>query len=141
MHTPLERAYNVLLVDPNSQFLQQVSDALTQHGLHVTTTDSAAAGLEQLRTGAYDVAAVNLPLLGGAALLHQIKAAGIDTSVMVVTNGGERDDVVEALNLGVVYWFQQAHLNLDQLAAKVIEIAQVIPFAEVERILSAIPDE
>jgi beta-glucosidase-like glycosyl hydrolase len=60
--------------------------------------------------------------------------------VIIISDHGLREDAIQALNAGVDYWFDKANIDLEHLLEKTLDLAQVLPSADITRILSAIPD-
>lgn len=136
-----ERQYKILIVDSESDVRTAYRTFFQQQGFDVETANDGQEALDKLLNGEFDVAIIDLqlPKLEGITLIQRAKAAGVDTSTIVIARHGERDDAIAALNAGVDYWFDKSEIEMDKLLNKVIELAQVIPLDEIDRLLSAIP--
>jgi len=139
----MERKTRLLIVDDESQIRETYADYFAKRGYEVELAADGQEALHKLRQAAFDVAIVDLrmPLMDGMCLARHVAEEGIDASLIVLTGHGDKEDAIQALNLGVGAWFEKATLNMDDLRKRVDELAQVIPLDQVRRILSAIPDE
>ncbi len=92
----------ILYVEDDAEARTFVGRALKRSGLAVDTADTAAAGFECARTGAYDalVLDVLLPDESGFSLLQRLRSAGIPTPVLFLTAQGEVAHRIEGLTLG-----------------------------------------
>ena len=139
----MERQIRLLIVDDESQIRETYSDYFSRRGFDVETAADGEKGLHKLREGAFDVAImdIRMPTMDGIALARHAVEEGIDTSLIVLTGHGGKEEAIQAINLGVDAWFEKTTVKMETLQKKVTELAQVIPLDEVRRILSAIPDE
>jgi DNA-binding NtrC family response regulator len=137
----MERKYRVLIVDNDNYIRTTYQDYLTQQGLEVETATDGVEGIEKLRTGGFDVAVIEiqLPKMSGIEISRLVNQEGIDTDVVILTQHGNKDDAVAAVNNGVKAWFEKSNLDRSHFAQKVKEVAEVIPLSEMGRLLSAIP--
>lgn len=90
---------NVLIIDDSSVMRKLVRRGLRQAGfggLEVDEAEDGLAGLEQLRTGRYDVALVdwNMPNMTGIEMLEAAKAENLDVKIGFVTS--ESTDAMRA---------------------------------------------
>lgn len=136
----MERQYKILMVDDEQEFLEVYSQQFTRRGFIVETATDGLAGLEKLRQDEFDVAIIDIlmPKMNGVELAGHIQAEEIDTSVIIMTGHGERDEAVTAINYGVEAWFDKQSINASTLVQRVRELAQVIPPEEMRRILSGV---
>lgn len=139
----MERTIKLLIVDDESQIRETYGEFFTKRGLAVELAADGEEGLRKLREGEFDVALVDIrmPKLDGIELARHVIEEGIDTSLIVLTAHGDKEDAIRALNLGVDGWFEKATIHMDDLLQRVNELAEVIPLQEVQQILSAIPEE
>jgi hypothetical protein len=49
---------------------------------------------------------------------------------------GDREEAVQAVNIGVEAWFDKLNLNMAQLLKRVNELAEVIPIETVRQVLT-----
>jgi CheY-like chemotaxis protein len=83
----LSRA-RVLIADDDPQLLEAVSDAFAQLDAHVVRASSGADLIEQLATaGPFDlvVTDISMPWMSGLQAIRSTRAAGLPTSVIVMT--------------------------------------------------------
>ena len=137
----MERKYRVLIIDNDSHIRTIYQDYLTQQGLDVETAIDGVEGIEKLRTGSFDVAVIEtqLPQMNGIEISRLINQEGIDTDVVILTQHGNKDDAVAAVNSGVKAWFEKSNIDMSHFAKRVKEVAEVIPLSEMGRLFSAIP--
>lgn len=138
----MEKKYKLLIVDDEQGILDVYSSYFAKQDFEVDVAHNGVEGLEKLRQGEFDVALVDIrmPKMDGLELARQVIDEGIDTSIIILTAHGERDDAVQALNAGVDAWFDKPNIKMKELLTKVRDLAQVIPPEEMNRILSVIPD-
>ena len=138
----IERQYRLLIVDDEIEIGNTYRDFFVKRGFQVKIAKDGQEGLEQLRTGEFDVAIVDLlmPKMKGLDMIRQAREEGINTDMIILTGHGERDEAVESINLKVNGWFDKAGIKMEALLKKVRELCQVIPLDEIRRILSAIPE-
>ncbi len=138
----MERAYKMLIVDDDAAFREMLYRFFQEQGFIVETAADTETALEKLRDGEFDVALteVQLPSLGGLAMIKQVKKEGIDTSFIIITGQGSRTDAIHAIKVGVDDWFDKSALDLDILKESVIRAAQILSLDEIQQILSGIPD-
>jgi two-component system response regulator ArlR len=138
----IERQYRLLIVDDEIEICNTYRDYFVKRGFQVEITQDGQEGLEQLRTGEFDVAIIDLlmPKMRGLDMIRQARKEGISTDMIILTAHGERDEAVESINLKVNGWFDKAGIEMEALLKKVRELCQVIPLDEIRRILSAIPE-
>lgn len=138
-----DRKIKLLIVDDESGIRDTYREFFEKRGFEVDVAVDGEEGLRKLAAEAFDVAIVDIrmPKMSGVELARQVAGAGIDTSLIFLTGEGDKQDAVQAINLGVEGWFEKAKVNDAELLQKVNDLAQVIPLDEVRRILSAIPNE
>jgi DNA-binding NtrC family response regulator len=139
----MERQYKLLIVDADDAFREKYQRYFQEQGFIVETAIDAETALTKLRDGEFDVTLteIRLPAMSGLEMVKQAKKAGIDTGFIIITAYGERHDAIQAIKAGVEDWFDKSDINLDILLKRAIEVAEVFPLEEIERILSGIPDE
>src|SRR3990172_2105736 len=94
--------HKILIVDDDESIRFVLKKALTKEGYEVTEAKDGSAGLAQLKKGGYPVAFmdIRMPALDGLAVLSQMKDAGIDTYVIMMTAQGTMRTAIEAMKLG-----------------------------------------
>lgn len=93
---------NVLLIEDDAETADYIVAGLVEHGHHVDRADDGVAGLSLAGRDAYEVAIVDrmIPGLDGLSLVKKLRANGLRTPVLFLTNLGGLDDRVEGLNAG-----------------------------------------
>jgi two-component system nitrate/nitrite response regulator NarL len=138
------RQYQVLIVDQNSHFRNKFAVLLREHDFAVETAFDSDEALRKLshKDKQFDVALVELNLtpMNGLDMIREVKNAGVDTSFIIVTQAGSREDVVEALNMGVRYWLDKEDADDEALLKRVESAAQVISSEEMAKIVALIDD-
>ena len=138
----IERQYSLLIVDDETEICNTYRDYFVKRGFQVETALNGQEGLEKLRTGEFDVAIVDLlmPKMKGLDMIRQAREEGINTDIIILTGHGERDEVVESINLEVNGWFDKSGIEMPKLLKKVKELSEGIPIYQIRQILSAIPE-
>ena len=137
----IERQYRLLIVDDEIEICNTYRDYFVKRGFQVEIAKDGQEGLEQLRTGEFDVAIVDLlmPKMKGLDMIRQAREEGINTDIIILTGHGERDEAVESINLKVNGWFDKSGIEMPKLLKKVKELSEGIPIYQIRQILSAIP--
>jgi DNA-binding response OmpR family regulator len=137
----MERQYQILVIDDNSELLNTYHQFLTQHGFQVETAQDGLDGLEKLRHGEFDVALVSLqlPRLNGLELIRRATEEEIETDMIVLSDHGTKADAVAAIKVGVKDWFEKSDLDISHFLIRVKEVAEVIPLNKIGRIVSMFP--
>ncbi len=138
----MERMYKLLIVDDEPEICQVYGEHFRKRGFAVETAPDGVAGLEKLHQEQFDVALIDIqmPKMNGLELVRQIQAEDMDTSLVMLTGHGERDEAVMALNLGVAAWFDKKSIDMKALSQKAYDLAQVVPPELMRKWLSAISD-
>jgi len=137
----MERQYQILIIDDNSELLNTYHQFLTQHGFQVETAQDGLDGLDKLRHGEFDVALVSLqlPRLNGLELIRRATEEEIETDMIVLSDQGTKADAVAAIKAGVKDWFEKSDLDISHFLTRVKEVAEVIPLNKIGRIVSMFP--
>lgn len=139
----MNRQLKLLIVDDENQILATYKSFFEKRDFLVETAIDGEDGFNKLREGEFDVAIVDIlmPKMDGLTLVEKVSQEGIDTSIIILTGHGEKDDAIKAINLGIVSaWFEKASIRMDNLLEKVKTLGEVISIDEVRRILSKLPD-
>lgn len=93
---------HVLVVEDDAVLGKAVQRGLSEAGYGCTWVRNGRKGLELAETQQYDAVVLDLmlPDLLGLDLLKQLRAAGIQTPVIILTAMGSVEDRVNGLNLG-----------------------------------------
>lgn len=93
---------NILVIDDERQLASVLADLLKMNNYTVTVAYDGEEGLDYALTGLFDlfVLDVMMPKIDGFTLLKKIRAAKIDTPVLMLTAKNETADKIYGLNLG-----------------------------------------
>ena len=110
----------ILVIEDEPAMQSGLRDNLEIEGYDVTIEGDGRAGLEALRSGAYDLTILDvmLPSLPGFDVLKQARAAGVKTPVIMLTAKGEEIDRVLGLELGADDYITKP-FSLRELLARV----------------------
>jgi len=103
-----------LLVEDDRRIGEPLLAALDEAGLHTTWSRDGRSGLEEARSGGYDVLILDvmLPGMDGFALARALRAESVTTPIVFLTARGELDDRVHGLDLGGdAYLVKPFHLS------------------------------
>jgi DNA-binding response OmpR family regulator len=114
----------ILIVDDEPNVRLSYRSVLTAEGYAVEEASSAAAAMEKLVGGHFDLAILDLrmPEMDGLGLLAQMRECGLSTPVVIVTAYGDLPHAVRAVKLGAIDFLQKP-LTPAQLRHIVAEIA------------------
>ncbi|MBF0591314.1 MAG: response regulator [Nitrospirae bacterium] len=89
----------LLVVDDDRDLLDSVVMILEEEGYEVTAASGGKEALERLRLGSYDVVMsdIKMPGISGLELIQEIKAAGIETPIILMTAFVEVKTTIEAI--------------------------------------------
>ena len=92
----------VLVVEDDAEMAGYIVSGLSERGHIVDHTCNGREGLSLAAGGGYEVAIVDrmLPGLDGLSLVKTLRAGGVKTAVLFLTNLGGIDDRVEGLDAG-----------------------------------------
>ncbi len=94
----------ILVVDDEASIRFVLVEALEEQGHEVVEADSAEAALEALASNRFPVAFVDIrmPGISGLELLDQLRAAGSETAVVIMTAQNTFENAVEAMKRGAL---------------------------------------
>jgi DNA-binding response OmpR family regulator len=92
----------ILLIEDSGRLVDSLRLGLTKSGYEVATAADGELGLRMAQRGGYDVVVLDLmlPGLDGLALLRELRAAGNDVHVLILTAMDSVDDRVRGLQAG-----------------------------------------
>jgi len=92
----------VLVVDDEPGIRTAVARGLTAEGMEVVALGDGSSALHAALTGSFDVIVLDiiLPGLSGYRVLEQLRAAGVDTPVLLVSAKDGEFDQADGLDLG-----------------------------------------
>lgn len=93
---------NILIVDDDSELLDQLRSALERKRYRVDTVEDGDAALDKIFDNSYDLILLDvmLPRLDGLSILKEIRGGGINTPVLMLTARGDVEDRVKGLDNG-----------------------------------------
>ncbi len=111
---------NVLLVEDDEQTARGIELMLLSLGHQHNWVTRGEAGAALALRGTYDVVLLDvmLPGIDGYEVLQQIRAAGLETPVILQSGLVERDEAVKGLSLGVVDYLIKPY-GKTELAARI----------------------
>jgi DNA-binding NtrC family response regulator len=114
----MDDAIRLLIVDDEAPFLDALRERLELREFVVTTAPGGREALDLCRTGKFDVALIDLKMPGmdGRELLVQLKRAGVDLEVVILTGHGSLDSAVDCTKLGAFSYLPKP-VELDKLLA------------------------
>ncbi|MBI4551423.1 MAG: sigma-54-dependent Fis family transcriptional regulator [Candidatus Latescibacteria bacterium] len=108
----------VLIVDDEVDIQEELEDWFEAQGFDVVHASNGMEGLQRIRTEPLDLVILDLQMPGmdGMAVLRQIEAEGIDTTVVVITAYGSVERAVQAMKAGAFDFipkpFETEHLRV-----------------------------
>lgn len=111
---------NILIIDDEPELLARLSSVLKKEHYTVVTAADGQEGLDKLWDDKYDLILLDimLPHINGLDILKEMRAAGLNTPVLMLTAKGDIDDKVAGLNLGADDYLAKP-FSLAELLARV----------------------
>jgi DNA-binding response OmpR family regulator len=104
--TPIKRTYarpvHILVVEDEQRLARLLQRVLTEERHTAEVAYNGADGLYLAQTGTFDLVLLDrmLPDLDGVEVCRQVRAAGVQTPVIMLTARGSVEDRVDGLNAG-----------------------------------------
>ncbi len=94
----------VLLVDDNKAFAENIAEILRDGGAEVSVANEGPRALELARQGRFDllITDMRMPVMSGAALVHEIRRVDPGLAAVVVTAYTGESDLADARSEGVL---------------------------------------
>lgn len=94
----------VVVIDDEARICEGFERALTKWGYGVETFSDELAGLERVKQGGFDLVVTDLmmPDRTGVDILREMKTAGVDAPLIVITGYATTENALEALRIGAV---------------------------------------
>ncbi|KAB1441337.1 response regulator [Pseudodesulfovibrio senegalensis] len=126
-------AEKVLLIDDETDFLQNLSDRMNLRGMEVTTAQDGNAALDAVNQDSFDAVVLDLQMPGmdGIEVLKRIKAERPNMQIILLTGHASLEKGVEAMRLGAMD-FMEKPADINSLTEK-IHKAQAKKMLLVER--------
>jgi DNA-binding NtrC family response regulator len=102
-------AQRVLIVDDTKNIRRMLTKCLELDGYQVDSAGNGREGLDAILAGGYDLIFldIKLPEISGTEVLRRMRAAGVQTPVIVITAYPTIKNAVECTRLGVVSYLQK----------------------------------
>lgn len=99
----------ILIVDDDPYFLRVLSRILSGENFQVKTAEGAAQAAQVLKENSFDIVIsdLRLPDGDGLSVLQQVRKAGLEVPVVILTAYGEVDSYLEAMNAGVTEYLNK----------------------------------
>ena len=93
---------NILIVDDDTELLEQLRTSLEKKQYRVETAANGEQALDKIFEITYDLILLDimLPRLDGLSVLKEIRRAGMDTPVLMLTARSDVEDKVKGLDYG-----------------------------------------
>ncbi len=113
-------AERILLVDDEAGIRASLTRVLADEGYVVETADTGEKGLERLRAGGFHLVLLDVWLPGkdGLGILEEIRAAGMDVPVLMISGHASIDAAVKATKLGA-FDFVEKPLSIEKITLTV----------------------
>jgi two-component system response regulator HydG len=115
-----EAVGRILVVDDDPYFLRVLSRILSGESFQVTTAEGASQATQILGEKPFDlvISDLRLPDGDGLSILQEIRKAGSEVPVVILTAYGEVDNYLEAMNAGATEYLNKP-VKSDELIAVV----------------------
>lgn len=93
---------NILVIEDDNETAQEIAAELTSHGHETRATDDGSVGLSLAINHAFDTIILDrmLPGLDGLGVVERLRAAHVDTPVLMISALGDVDDRIAGLRAG-----------------------------------------
>ena len=117
---PGEATARILIVDDDPYFLRVLGRILSGEDFQVKTAEGASQAARILRENSFDlvISDLRLPDGDGLSILQEIRKAGREIPVVILTAYGEVDNYLEAMNAGATEYLNKP-VKSDELIAVV----------------------
>lgn len=92
----------VLTIEDDRTTAEEIASELSAHGFAVDIVANGVRGLDQARNGGYDAITLDrmLPGLDGLTIITRLRAAGVETPVLMISALSDVDERVRGLRAG-----------------------------------------
>jgi two-component system response regulator AtoC len=135
------RAHRVLIATSNERAARELESTFAELGVAHRTVPSASLAGDEVKTGAYDVAVVDLALSkGGVDLVGELLERAPDVAVVALTSADDPHLGVKAVRQGAAD-FVRSPLDRDELRYVLGKSLKMVDFADAEppRSVRAVP--
>ena len=118
----------VLMVEDEKYTARAVAEILKKNNYAVDLACDGEDGLDFALTGVYDIIILDimLPKKDGLTILKEIRGAGIDTPIILLTAKGQIEDKVKGLDLGADDYLPKPY-HTDELLARLRALSRRKP--------------
>ncbi len=115
----------VLIVDDEEDFATALVERLRRRGFAADAVFNGQAALERLSASPYDVAVLDLKMPGidGLTALREIKRAGLEVAVVVLTGHGTVASGIDGMQIGAADFLQKP-VDLEALCTAIRAAAE-----------------
>lgn len=94
--------FSVLTIEDDVTTAEEIAAELSAHGFAVETEADGKAGFDKARTGRYDAITLDrmLPGMDGLSIVTQLRAAGVETPVLMISALSDVDERIRGLRAG-----------------------------------------
>lgn len=112
--------HTILVVDDEPNYLIVLAELLRDEGFEIFTADNGQKALEIARTTDLDLILTDMqmPILSGMELLHEVKSINENLPVIMITAYGEVEKAVKAMQAGAFNYLTKPFKN-DELIANI----------------------
>ncbi len=98
---------NVLLIDDEQGYRDEISEYLSDCGFIVFTADKPSKALEIIHSQPVDIAVIDLklPEMNGIELMKKLLSFDPEIAVIIISGHGDMESVIEAMRQGAVDFF------------------------------------
>ncbi len=115
----------VLVIEDDKRLAKLIGDVLSDEDIRVDVSHDGNEGLEMALSGKYDVAIVDwmLPGRDGPSICRNVRAAHVDTALLILTARGQVEDRVAGLDSGADDYLVKP-FSFDELLARLRALAR-----------------
>ena len=101
-HMSNSHKLSVLTIEDDVTTAEEIAAELAAHGFAVETETDGKAGFDKARNGKFDAITLDrmLPGMDGLSIVSQLRAAGIDTPVLMISALSDVDERIRGLRAG-----------------------------------------
>jgi len=135
----LLKSLEVLVVDDEPAIRQILAVRLTKAGCRVVQAADATEALEKLAKGEFEVAVsdIQMPDFDGIELVRKARAAGVDTSFIMMTAYASVDTAIQAIKAGASDYMIKP-VRHDEVLHRVAKVADMRRLSSENRVLREI---
>ncbi|MEY3398712.1 MAG: hypothetical protein RL220_1306, partial [Bacteroidota bacterium] len=124
------------IIDDEAAIRKALKEILEYESYEVDEAEDGPSGLKKAENGAYDIifCDIKMPKMDGMEVLEKLKAAGIESPVIIITGHGTVETAVEALKKGA-YDFIQKPLDLNRILVTIRNASEQRALVQETRVL------